>query len=66
MARKWGGRGKLEGNAVERSCEGKQPYPTEAGADAGLKFLQREGALRSGDGMVVYKCQFCPSWHFGH
>ena len=42
------------------------PYPTEAGALAGLKFLQQERALRTGDGMVVYECKFCSKWHFGH
>lgn len=66
MAHKYGPGGKVDGNAEERGCSGKQPYPSEAAAEAGMKFLQKERALRTGDGMVVYKCQFCPSWHFGH
>ncbi len=57
---------RLEGNAYERGCEGKQPYPTEAAARAGLLYLQHEGALRTNDGMGVYRCQFCREWHFGH
>lgn len=66
MARKFGSLGKVEGNAFERGCEGKQPYPSEAAAEAGLRFLQKEGALRTNDGMAVYRCQFCQEWHFGH
>jgi hypothetical protein len=66
MAHKWGSDGKVEGNAFERGCEGKDGYPTEAAARAGLKFFQARGALRTGDGMDVYQCRFCPNWHFGH
>jgi hypothetical protein len=66
MAHSYGAKGKVDGNAVERACEGKQPYPSEAAAEAGLKFLQKQRVLRTGDGIMVYKCQFCPSWHFGH
>jgi hypothetical protein len=66
MAHNYGPKGKVEGNAMERSCSGKTAYPTEAAAIAGMKFLQKERALRTGDGMVVYQCQFCREWHFGH
>jgi hypothetical protein len=66
MAHSYGPKGKVEGSAFERACEGKQAYDTEAGALAGMKFLQKQRALRTNDGMVVYKCQFCPRWHFGH
>jgi hypothetical protein len=66
MAHNYGLNGKVEGSAIERACEGKQDYPTEAAAEAGLKFLRKVRAVRSGDGMVVYKCGFCPGWHFGH
>jgi hypothetical protein len=66
MAHSYGPKGKIEGNAFERGCEGKTAYPTEAAASAGLKFLQKERSLRTGDGMVVYRCQFCQEWHFGH
>jgi len=66
MAHNYGPKGKVEGNAYERACEGKQGFDTEAGAEAGLKFFQKIRALRTGDGMTVYKCTFCRKWHFGH
>jgi hypothetical protein len=66
MAHRHGPRGKIDGSTEERSCEGKVAYPTEAAASAGLKFLQKERALRTGDGLVVYRCQFCLEFHFGH
>jgi len=52
--------------AFERSCAGKQGYPTESAADAGLRFLQDEGILRTNDGMQPYHCNFCQEWHHGH
>jgi hypothetical protein len=66
MAHSYGAKGKVEGNVFERACEGKQRYDTEAGAQAGLRYLQRERVLRTGDGMAVYQCTFCQGWHFGH
>lgn len=66
MAHSFGPNGKVDGNAFERACEGKQRYDTEAGALAGMKFLQSVRALRTNDGMVVYECHFCGGWHFGH
>jgi hypothetical protein len=66
MAHNYGPNGKVEGNAFERGCEGKQRYDTEAGASAGMKFLQGLRAIRTGDGMTVYECGFCHGWHFGH
>lgn len=66
MSRKFGSLGKVDGNAFERACEGKVPYPSEAAARAAMKFLQKEGALRTNDGMEVYECSFCREWHFGH
>jgi len=66
MGRVWRSNGKVEGNVFERGCEGKTAYPTERSAEAGLRFFQKEGALRTNDGIGVYKCEFCPGWHFGH
>ena len=50
----------------EAGCLGKASFPSESSARAALKFLERSRTLRSGDGMGVYKCRFCPDWHFGH
>ena len=66
MARRFRDQGKIDGNAFERGCEGKATYPTEAAAVAGLKFLQKQGSLRTNAGLVVYRCTFCQEWHFGH
>ena len=66
MAHSYGPGGKVDGNAFERGCEGKVAYPSASGAEAAMKFLQKERALRTGDGIRVYKCRFCQNWHFGH
>ena len=50
----------------QASCEGKEAHPSEAGAWAALKFYQADRALRTGDGLEAYKCDFCPDWHLGH
>lgn len=47
-------------------CEGKERHPTEAGARAALQFYQVEGTLRSCNGLVPYRCDFCLLWHLGH
>ena len=66
MAWNYGATGKVDGSSFERGCGGKVPYPSEAGAEAALKYLQKQRAMRTNDGVTVYECAFCKQWHFGH
>lgn len=58
--------------AFDRSCAGKEPYPTAAAAEQAaqlerqgrIKHFRRRGRMR-GD-LVPYECDFCGAWHLGH
>jgi hypothetical protein len=48
-----------------RSCVGKKGFHTWKEAERAMRsVIRRSGA--GGDHMSVYRCRYCPDYHFGH
>ena len=50
-------------DAWERQCAGKRPYKRSRDAKRDCRHVM---AAVGGRAMVVYRCGWCSSWHFGH
>jgi hypothetical protein len=47
-------------------CAGKDPYPSEAAAEADLKRIRAEGTIKRTCWLETYPCSSCTEWHIGN
>ncbi|WP_446744285.1 hypothetical protein [Silvibacterium acidisoli] len=55
----------------EKSCAGKDQYPSENSAIAALDMMKRGEICHPRnngrwDTLAVYECHYCGCWHHGH